>query len=372
MRRLQKGVIVKKHDLIIYIHGVSPDEDLVTVTEKTISGEERPPSQRSGHQEDYEFLSRGVGEQISNTTRKEAWQKAIHCHTEWGWEHEETDAQIGASHRLIDAQYHLGKRTIRKMKRPWVWGSLLSPLRKIELYGLSDVFYYVTTDGRRSVRDRIADQIGKSLGALLDDPGAHVSFTLIGHSAGSVIAFDIVTSLLTDEQSFMETLDSLAEKEAQLESRLEKLNELFSGKPVLKGPAGVEDTLGVTQRRRKLLAGIQEKRFTLRRLFTLGSPITMLALRSDEDVRSLAYGQPMSLDRLGLALENSGTVGQPESLRWANIWDVRDPISFPVESLVEESPVVKDFHVKTTVNFLKSHTAYWTSRKVHKVIGTQW
>ena len=258
------------------------------------------------------------------------------------------------------------------MKRPWFWGNLLSPLRKIELYGLSDVFYYVTTDGRKSVRDRIADQIGTAIGALLDDPEACVSFTLIGHSAGSVIAFDIVTSLLTGEQSFIDTVDSLEKKEARLGSELEDLNKLLSGEPYTKGQAVVEDTLAVTQRRRKLLVGIQEKRFTLRRLFTLGSPITMLAFRSDEDVRSLAYGQPISLDRLGLAPENSGTAGQSESLRWANLWDVRDPISFPVEPLVEESPVVKDFHVKTTVNFLKSHTAYWTSRQVHKVIGAQW
>lgn len=355
-------------DVIIYIHGVSPDESLVTVTDAYMSEGQRP-THRSGHAPAYTALHEGVARRMSNPARRAAWQGALHCHTEWGWEYEDSDARLGASHRLIDAQHHLAQRTIRKMKRPWFWGSLMSPMRKLQLYGLSDVFYYVTQDGRISIRDRIADQIGASLGELLDEPDAQLSFTLVGHSAGSVISLDIVTFLLADEQSFIDDLDSLKERESALKSQIGRFDR---GGRRTKGSAVIADTLEVVQRQRKLLTGIQEKRFTLRRLFTMGSPITMLALRSDEDIRSLAYGNPMPLVQLGFGHANGTTNDQRDTLRWANIWDIRDPISFPVEPLVEESPVVKDFHVRTSLNFVKSHTAYWTSHQVHGVIAEQW
>jgi len=108
---------------------------------------------------------------------------------------------------------------------------------------------------------------------------------------------------------------------------------------------------------------------TLKRLITMGSPVAMMALRRDQRIRDLAYdGNRVSLASLGFA-DAGDAIDNP---RWVNIWNKYDPISFPVEPMVEESSSVKDFHLKVAWNPLKSHTNYWNSKNVHRLLAELW
>lgn len=364
-----------KQDLVIYIHGVSPDLDLVTNTpEFFVTG--KRPGKPKGHAGQYAAFHRGVSRHLKGAERRARWQDAVICGTEWGWESFESDAWIGKSHRLIDAEFWLGRRVLKVMRRRGPWGRLLEKMRQTALYGGADVFYYLSADGRESIRWRISEQIAAALEAA---PGEidELSCTLVGHSAGSVIALDIVTDLRAGRH-FVGDPKALEERERSLERQRAGLGH-EDAQTKIKSAFG--DSLKAVRRLRQLLARVDQKRLKLERLITLGSPITLLALRSDEAVDALAYRHPMRPSLLGFGGgdEKTGTEAAPE---WINIWDIRDPVSFPVEPLIrdpdavepppfDETAAVKDVHVATSARFWRSHTEYWTSRAVHRAVAAQ-
>ena len=66
------------------------------------------------------------------------------------------------------------------------------------VYGFSDMFYYVSTDGKAAIRGD-TEQIVQFVEAGQGDPREPISLTMVGHSAGSVIAFDFCYYLFAQE-----------------------------------------------------------------------------------------------------------------------------------------------------------------------------
>lgn len=362
---------MSNHEVVVYIHGISPNENLATFKVSNDGNLEfnhkKQQVSEISHKSEYEALRAGV-EKYLKEDKYHLWDKAKHCLSEWGWEYKESDAQnIGASHRLKDAQHQLGQRVIQSIKDSY-WISLLPiGIRKLSLYGLSDAFYYISSDGRESVSARIYQQVYEQLSAVLSAKEDTVSLTLIGHSAGSVIAFDLLNYLFNEDDVYLEVLK---EKASAIEDRISKLKEyrVKNHKPYTKREASENDTLDVIKSQISLKTMKTEGRIKLRRLITMGSPIAMMILRSDENIRGLAYGNRLTPTSLGLP-ESESIDGGPI---WVNIWNKHDPISFPVEPIVEESALVKDFQLRVSWDPRKSHTNYWHSKNVHKLLASIW
>ena len=70
----------------------------------------------------------------------------------------------------------------------------LNQLREINFYGFSDMFYYTSRTGKEAVRTAVSRQALSFIDAHRegDEP---VRLTLVGHSAGCVIAFDLLFHL---------------------------------------------------------------------------------------------------------------------------------------------------------------------------------
>ena len=115
-------------------------------------------------------------------------------------------------------------------------------------------------------------QIAKKIGPLLDEVDSRISITLIGHSAGSVIAVDL---------SYY----------------------LFSGKVYSFIDEDTEPETAIILKKLKYLA--EQKRIRLRRLITFGSPISMLACRKDAVVELLANRGKIDPELHGLTENNN-------------------------------------------------------------------
>ena len=363
------------HEVVIYIHGISPDEHLATIANAVELEELRAihdPQRKSkiSHKSEYEKLKKGISGFIRDESRQKAWDQAEHCFTEWGWEFQETDASnLGASHRLKDAQLLLGQRVIQAIKDSyWITFVPQATIRKLALYGLSDVFYYVSRDGRHSIRARICDQIANCLGGVLDDPDAHISLTLIGHSAGSVIALDLMSYLFTDDELFMSELIEQAGDLDKTGARIKKQKREQKDHVYTKIEAVLDDSRGVVENLMMLKKLKDDRRLNLKRLITMGSPITLMAFRSDQRIRDLAYGNRVPSASIGLF----GVDGASDNPCWVNIWNKYDPISFPVDPMMEEGSSVRDYHLRVAWNPLKSHTNYWNSGNVHRLLAGLW
>src|SRR5688500_18256244 len=61
------------------------------------------------------------------------------------------------------------------------------------------MFYYVSSDGKAAVRAALAEQIVRFVEAGRGDTREPISLTFVGHSAGSVIAFDFCYYLFAEE-----------------------------------------------------------------------------------------------------------------------------------------------------------------------------
>ena len=307
-------------ELIVYIHGVSSD----------LRGRDHAP--------DYESLHEGVA------AHNAAWPTRF-LGVEWGWNH---DSGAPKSQQLLtDAQRQLGARAMPALMGPRDFTvnparAALNSLRSLLLYGFADMFYYVSADGKAAIRDAVASQIIDYVDEEHGDSDDPVSITILGHSAGSVIAFDFLFSL------FYRGDDHVFVKHAEGEA-----------------------DCGAGMARLRQLAGTGKLR--LRRFYTFGSPITMLACRSDAVLGILAKNRELDPVDYGLTSQLDGD--RLDGIRWLNLWDRDDPIAWPIEPLigdVRKRPVAEDVYVDVSDSVTKSHTTYWRSEKVHRLIAGRW
>ena len=313
-----------QHEFIVYIHGVS----------------DHPSGHR--HDSDYQALHEGIKNKLPATS---PWRDATVCFTEWGWNFD-NDPRPQNHKLLAQAQSSLAERVLESVKEPtdWTVNPLRYPIsrfRRLMMYGFSDMFYYVSTDGKNAIRTTVSEQIAKKIGPLLDDPQARISLTLIGHSAGSVIAIDLCFFLFSDQKYTFINQNTAPETYALLQ----KLQTLT--KP-------------------------DNERIRLRRLITFGSPISMLACRNDRVVELLANDKKLIPEQFGLK-ENRSFSDHISGPRWINIWDKDDPLAFPIEPLMDSSNnMVKDIYLDISDWLPAAHTGYWSSPKVYRTIAELW
>ena len=313
------------NEVVIYIHGVS--------------------TEKCGRRHDPEYNSLDDG--ITNINKNWPTTK---IYIEWGWNHNENANPDG--HKLLtDSQRLLGCRLMNAVDDPFDLTinpvrSILPKIRNIIFYGFSDMFYYVSKDGKKSVRNTVAAQITNKLKPYLEDNNESLlSLTILGHSAGSVVAFDLLFYLFFDSEH-----DFLVDCRREQEKDTDKALKLLRGKA-------------------------RNNKLRIRRLFTFGSPITALACRSDAILRTLALDDKLKAEDYGL-VENPDNFG-PElsNPRWINIWDKDDVIAWPAKPLMESGSgqdAVKDIYLDISDSISQTHDRYWSSRKVHEVIANAW
>ncbi len=298
----------------LFIHGITPGEE--------------PGS----HDGDYKALLGLVnGELASRGKPALPWAEAVRV--EWGWE----SGQSAENDRfLAQAEKAIGREAFAAQDAAWDFTlnparALHSQIRKSFLYGFSDLFYYVSQDGERAVRNHVFGQISQRLNAL--PAGQNLSLTLFTHSAGTVIAHDLLYHL------FGSTAKAAA------------------------GVQGLQDLHGA-------LAALGAGRLRVRRLFTMGSPITPLIFRADALLLKAANGQKLDPADLGLAADPA--LPGP---RWVNFWDKDDVISYPLAFNYLPSggaPVVEDCYTDIGDFFPAVHGQYWTASPVAARMAEVW
>lgn len=310
-------------EIIIFVHGVSSDQ------------------LGRRHDMEYDALYEGVADV---SPRQSPWRTAEVCRIEWGWNYDALP-QTRSQQLLTLAQTTLGERMLQVVNEAYdptinPGRFVVNAFRPLMMYGFSDMFYYVSSDGKAAVRGALAEQIVRFVEAGQGDPREPISLTLVGHSAGSVIAFDFCFYLFAQE------------------------DRRFVKDPV-KGLYNEQ----IKQLRTLALEG----RLRIRRLITIGSPIAMLACRNDVVVELLADGGRIDPTWYGLTQNPTAFGLKLRGPRWLNIWDKDDPIAFPVEPLMQNhGGAVSDVYINVSSNIATAHDLYWGHPDVHAHIATHW
>lgn len=307
----------------MFIHGVMPDE------------------QGAKHTADYDALHGGVGNELGEGS---SWSRAERVDIEWGWNFDGAPQPQG--HRLLTkAEHSLFPKVLEDLFSPS--DPTLNParlvvnrLRELMLFGIGDVFYYVSEDGKYTLREAVAKQLQEQLGDTLTSDEHLLSLTLVGHSLGSVVAFDLAFWLFWDQQHryLRDGID------AQTQALLETLR-----------------------------AKAQQGRLRIRRLFTFGSPIALLAMRSNTVLEILAGDDRIDPRHHGLLQNPPAFEEQLSALRWVNVLDRDDPIAWPVRPLMKApGEVVQDAYIDVSDRPAVAHGKYWRHPDVHAKLAEAW
>ena len=335
-------------DVVVFIHGITTgNEPGKNVTQDQIAS--------------YNKLYEGVKKMMKDTDKEkgEEWEKAEVIRVLWGYEGLRADGKplSGLHTKLAQAQRFLGRTTdqIERDHQTFALNPLKylirnarSPLR----YGISDMFFYVSAAGRPLIRQAVATQIMSQGINELIEKGEPIELTLLGHSAGSVVAHDFAFFLhnaqnMTDQQT-KEASDTFAAGDEALRADLQKLIDYA-----------------------------QKGKLKIRKLFTFGSPLHILFIRS-LPVLEIFSGEPgkrVDPAAYGLCEDYEGATYP----RWINTVEEGDPIAGPVCGMVESTSkqtgtktVVKDEYLNLTWKVSKAHGAYWWSNKFWEIICKHW
>jgi hypothetical protein len=247
---------------------------------------------------------------------------------EWGWE-----ASLGKDKYLAEAERLVAAEALAPTQRRR--GLTLNPLRRFQngareafLFGVADLFYYVSADGSRAVRDNVFRHLASEIDVKRGGKGRRfgVSLTFIAHSAGTIIAHDF-------------------------------LYRLFGW--------GARPAFGLTFNEVRRLQ--RRGRLRVRRFYTLGSPIAPFIFRSDSLIEKIVSSEKLNPELIGLSAADG--LSNP---RWVNFWTRDDLLSYPVAFLYEEvegERVVVDRCLSFGEGFPGVHSAYWRSADVASQIA---
>ncbi|MGA0333125.1 MAG: hypothetical protein ACO3NW_04135 [Kiritimatiellia bacterium] len=301
-------------DVVFYIHGVTP---------------RREPAP---HLAIYREFHEGVGK------LNPGWPQNF-SGAEWGWnpgQQTPTDQEL-----LSQAQLQLGEQVLPAVFTAKDFslnpGRLaLNQLREINFFGFSDMFYYTSDTGKEAVRAAICRQLLSFVEKEFQRSGPELRLTFVGHSAGAVIAFDLLFHLFHPPEAPYSQHCFVDQSGKQESLRLRELSQ--SGK------------------------------LKLRRLITFGNPLTAMALRHSRVVEIFAAGERLNPAHYGLTPD-------PElpGARWLNLWDLDDPLAWPVEPLLyNDQQAVEDVYVNVSDWITKAHNAYWSSKASHRAVAERW
>jgi hypothetical protein len=301
-------------ELPIFIHGVTPDE------------------YPGDHDPEYNTLYNQI--QAALKQHGKAPFQELPLKIEWGWR-DPNSADPASPNDSYLAEVERKVATQSFAMEAGTWDFTLNPerllnkmLRKFILFGASDLIYYASADGEATIRSHVFSDIGKVIDGLLEDPDARVSITLVGHSAGSLIAHDLLYHLFGRGK----------------ESQYEEVRKVHA------------------------LTETDNPRLRLRRFYTMGSPITPLIFRANSLITKIHDND--LLDPIDLGMRPEDGLSNP---RWVNFWDKDDIASYPLNFLYKQNPddkVVVDQYVNIGDFFPNVHNAYWSHALVAQGIAS--
>ena len=308
-------------EIVVFVHGITPEPYV------------------QAHAQTYDGLYKLVNDELKVQQKKPLGSDKIYV--EWGWQ-----ASQGKDKNLAEAQRKLTLSTFEEYVKAKDFTfnptrAVVKGLRNMFMYGIGDMFYYVSEDGKQSIRNNVFETILKKLedssrpNKSSKKYSENISLTLFGHSAGTVILHDLLFHIF-----------------------FQKIK-------------GRNNSVAYEDRLNTVRVAAQNGKIRLRKFYTFGSPITPLTFRSDNLVQMAANS---SNGREFLKPEDIGIKSYRDlkkSLpRWVNFWDPDDLISFPVEHLYKDKgKIIEDKCIDVSDNPFDAHGKYWTNKKVAKYIA---
>ncbi|MCX6060509.1 MAG: hypothetical protein NTW69_20490 [Chloroflexi bacterium] len=303
-------------EIPIFIHGISPEEN--------------PPD----HIAEYESLRSLVNKHLDAIGKPILSKTPIYV--EWGRQYR---GASGNDQYLAQAEQILHAR-IRESMGDKYTGMLpiYKAVRELIYFGVIDLFYYVSQDGEEELRNHVFNEITKKLLQLGRIKSTRVSLTFFAHSAGTLITHDLLYHYFGKKS----TDEPVSKSESNL--IVENMDKARN----LSNPDDPEDI-----------------RIRVRRLYTFGSPISPLSVRSNSVIQMLLKDKVLDTEMIGL--RSSDGLSNP---RWVNFWDKDDLVSAPVAPLYDNAKkVILDQHMNAGFILPKAHTNYWFSEEMAKFIA---
>jgi hypothetical protein len=290
----------------IFIHGVSPEEN--------------PKS----HNTEYGALLKAVNAGLKARS-KPALSSPIYV--EWGREY---PGSKGMDQYLARVEERLNTMVRESMGNgnyasvPIVYKAA----RELLFFAVADLMYYVSSDGEQALRKHVFRDLANNITELARQKSNRISLTFFTHSAGTLIAHDLLFHLFGKNYKPGETAG----------------NEI---KDIMK------------YARKKSLTDTSTLLIRVRRLYTFGSPIALLSIRANALINKLRTQKMQLLDTENLGLRAADGLENP---RWVNFWDKDDLIAAPVAFLYKNTTgVVQDVSVNAGALLPAAHTNYWYS-----------
>jgi len=316
-------------EIAVFIHGITPG---------------REPGKKDDPGTLYGVLFENIQKELVKQNKKklDAAIKVI-----WNWHPDDdspmfVDQSLAAAERLIGDRINEREQKISAVNRLhfFLWNTIYKIGRDIMLYGLADAMYYVSHDGEKTVRDHVfkylCDQIMDWLTQNNSGESRKISLTVLGHSAGSLIAHDFLYQLFsnrTPKPTDVPELHQLRDMTVNID---------------------------------KALGDRSHARLRVRRLYTFGSPLAPWFIRANSLLEKISKGEPLKIADLGLYAQDG--LSNP---RWVNFWALTDVAAFPLNFLYDDQEAVEDQYVDAGLLFPGTHAAYWglTKAKVAEHIA---
>lgn len=307
-------------EVAVFIHGITP---------------ERNPKEQGNNNKLYDILFDDIQTELERQGKKPL-DDAIRII--WNWNPGDNtpplhlDQNLAEAERLIGDQIGEREQHVNAINRThfMLWKLIYKIGREIMLYGLADAMYYVSQDGEQTVREHVFKSLCDEIMRRLDkDETAKISLTVLGHSAGSLIAHDFLYQLFSN--------------------RKQKKNDVAEVHH-LRSLVGEGERQGDTSQ--------PYARLRVRHLYTFGSPIAAWFIRANSLLAKVMDKEPLKVADLGFMAQDG--LSNP---RWVNFWALTDVASFPLSFLYDDQEIVKDEYVDPGLVFPSTHTAYWRSPK---------
>lgn len=296
-------------EIPIFIHGISPDKYPNTGVEE------------------YDELLALIKAKFKAYPDKHFSAEPIYV--TWGVPNKDSDSNT--NQYLAEVE-----RAIQRKVKAKMGGAYSNPfgitghLRDLLFFGMSDLFYYLSADGETDLREQIFESVAKELKKIDRKHASSISLTIFGHSAGSVIAHDLLFHLFS-------------EKKHESEANNQKMR------------SAMDD----------LRALVKQGRLRIRRLYTFGSPISLLTLRAKALIYKIKADTPLKPQDLGLM--SGDDLSDP---RWVNFWSRHDLVSYPIEFLYDNKKgLIEDHEISASLSPATAHTSYWTSEEMAEHIA---
>lgn len=300
---------------LVFIHGITPDP--------------KPGSHAQDYQELYKNIASALELIPDPESRKPKFPIPL-IGVEWGWQ--SSSYPTTSDEYLAMAELALSEQAFRQEVGVQNFDFTLNPfrllrpiVRRLIFYGFADLMYYISKDGEQAIRNHVFKDIANQVRELGSTVSGNLSLTFITHSAGTIIAHDLLYHLFRGQD---------------LPSEIQEVNEVL----------------------REL---VHAKRLRVRRLYTMGSPLAPLMFRSNSLIAKMR-------DQQVLLPQNIGFVPYQDLAgpRWINIWDKDDVAAYPVSFLYENgNKLLEDKYIDVSDSVLTTHNKYWQSDKVAKYIA---